>query len=253
MDVPLLVQENSRLNMIRVSVQKKLGTFQIDAEFELNGVAVVGLFGPSGGGKTSIINMIAGIIEPDAGEIVIETRTLYEKKSHTNIPPNRRRIGYIFQESRLFPHLSVESNLKYGWKLCKPELRRIEYDHVVDLLGIGSILRLRPSKLSGGEKQRVAIGRALLTSPELMLMDEPLSSLDRDRKAELLPFIRRLTTELKIPTIYVSHSVSEISQLAEKIVMIINGKVGEILTPENLISRCTSDLLEPSLLDQCLL
>ena len=182
--------------MIDLRVVRKQGEFIVRAEFLRQANGVTALFGPSGAGKTSIVNMVAGLMRPDEGHIIINGHRLFDSKAKVNLPPEKRRIGYIFQDGRLLPHLSVRSNLTYGMQLTPAAERFIHLDQVVDLLGIGHLLKRRPAGLSGGEKQRVAIGRALLTSPDLLLMDEPLASLDQARKYEVLPFIHRLCREL---------------------------------------------------------
>ena len=186
---------------------------------------VTALFGSSGAGKTSIINMVAGLVRPDKGHITVNKHRLFDSDASIYVPPEKRRIGYVFQDGRLFPHLSVHSNLTFGMRLIPASKRYVTFDQVVELLGIGNLLKRRPAKLSGGEKQRVAIGRALLTSPSLLLMDEPLASLDGARKAEVLPFISRLSKELAVPILYVSHSLHEIFELSDTIVVLDGGRV----------------------------
>jgi molybdate transport system ATP-binding protein len=211
--------------LLDVRVKKLQGTFMVDASFVTQGTGVTALFGRSGAGKTSIINMVAGLVRPDEGRIIVNGKTYFDSEREVNVRPEQRRLGYIFQDGRLFPHLSVKSNLTYGMKLVPPAERFISFDQVVELLGIQHLLHRRPAKLSGGEKQRVAIGRAILTSPHLMLMDEPLASLDNERKSEVLPFIAELPREFSVPILYVTHSVEEIVTLAHYVVMIDAGRV----------------------------
>ena len=161
--------------------------------------------------------MVAGLFPPDQGLIIVNGRKLFDSEHSIDLPPEKRRCGYIFQDGRLFPHLTVKANLTYGMRLVPRTERYVSYDQVVELLGIRHLLTRRPAKLSGGEKQRVAIGRALLTSPSLLLMDEPLASLDSARKGEVLPFIARLPRELSIPILYVTHSLDEILNLADMV------------------------------------
>ena len=221
--------------MLNVKVKKKLGSFIVDVAFATAAAGVTALFGRSGAGKTSVINMVAGLIAPDDGIISVNGRKLFDSEHSVDVPPEKRRCGYVFQDGRLFPHLTVKGNLIYGMKLVPRAERRVSYDQVVSLLGIDHLLDRRPAKLSGGEKQRVAIGRALLTSPSLLLMDEPLASLDMARKEEVLPFIARLPRELIIPILYVSHSLDEVLILADEIVLIdagtvlANGKAEEVM------------------------
>ena len=209
---------------VLVDISHRLGEFGIDARFESAG-RLTALFGPSGSGKTTLINLIAGLIRPDKGRIAVEGRVLVDTEAGLFVPRHKRRIGMVFQDARLFPHLSVASNLRYGRWFTPAAERYADINSVVELLGIGHLLDRRPAKLSGGEKQRVAIGRALLASPKLLLMDEPLASLDEARKAEILPYIERLRDETKIPIVYVSHSVAEVARLASDVVVLAQGKV----------------------------
>ena len=205
-----------------VDVQHQLGALKIDATFESNG-RLTALFGPSGSGKTSIINMIAGLTKPSRGKIIVDGVSLFDSERRINVPAHKRRIGYVFQEARLFPHFSVQKNLDYG-RWFAPRDAQISSDQLISLLGLGALLGRMPAKLSGGEKQRVAMARALFANPKILLMDEPLASLDQQRKNEIFPYIAKLRDELKIPIVYVSHSESEIRLLTSDIVMIENGR-----------------------------
>lgn len=211
--------------MLELKVLKKLGAFVIDVAFSTGDSGITAVFGPSGAGKTSIINMVAGLLKPDEGKIYLNDEPLFDSEKAINVPPNRRRLGYIFQDGRLFPHLSVKSNLTYGMKLISKEERRLQFDSVINLLDLEALLHRRPAKLSGGEKQRVAIGRALLTSPSLLLMDEPLSSLDGRLKAEILPFVSKMQKRFMIPVLYVSHSTDEILSIADRVIVVQSGRV----------------------------
>jgi molybdate transport system ATP-binding protein len=211
--------------VIDVNVVKRLGDFKLEVSFRQPEPGVVALFGPSGAGKTSTINMIAGILRPDQGHVVVNGAALFDSSKKINLPPEKRRIGYVFQDGRLFPHLSVRSNLSYGMKLTPADQRYVAFDQVVEVLDLASLLARRPAKLSGGEKQRVAISRALLMSPCLLLMDEPLASLDSARKAEVLPFIGRIGSKFHVPIIYVSHLREEVAKLADTIFVIEHGVV----------------------------
>jgi len=209
---------------IDVDVAHRQGDFMLEARFESAG-RLTALFGPSGSGKSSLINIIAGLARPERGRVVVDGRVLVDTEKRVFVPKHRRRVGLVFQDARLFPHMSVAANLRYGRFFTPAAERYAAPDAVVDLLGIGHLLDRRPSGLSGGEKQRVAIGRALLASPKLLLMDEPLASLDEARKAEIMPYIERLRDETKIPIVYVSHSVAEVARLASEIVVLGAGKV----------------------------
>jgi len=223
--------------MLDINLTKTYGRFTVKTDFVLEGSGVTALFGHSGSGKTSIINMIAGLTLPDAGHILINDHCVFDKEKKINIPPEQRRFGYVFQEGRLFPHLSVKANLVYGMKRVKPRERFIKFDQVVELLGIDHLMERHPATLSGGEKQRVAIGRSLLTSPRLLLMDEPLASLDAARKTEVLPFIARLSSELSLPILYVSHSMDEVLNLADTLVFLSQGKTVAVGSLEEVTAR----------------
>lgn len=210
--------------MISARVWHRQGDFVLDAAFEA-GAGVTALFGPSGSGKTSLVQMIAGLTKPDDAVIRFGGTTWNDTDKGTFVPPYRRRIGYIFQEGRLFPHLTARQNLLYGRFFSPRAERQISEDEVVSLLGIERLLAQRPVTLSGGEKQRVAIGRALLSAPRLILMDEPLSALDRARRQEILPYIERIRDQVKIPVIYVSHALDEVARLANRVVLLEDGKV----------------------------
>jgi molybdate transport system ATP-binding protein len=209
--------------MIAVDIEQRLGTFHLDVAFAAE-APIVGLFGRSGSGKTSVINAIAGVARPQKGSIRINDALLLDTERRIDVPPDRRRVGYVFQDALLFPHMDVEANLTYGQRLRPRGERYIDEARVVELLGLGGLLRRAPGALSGGEKQRVAIGRALLAQPRILLMDEPLAALDVPRKGEILDYIERLRDEVSIPIVYVSHSVAEITRLADTVVVLSEGK-----------------------------
>ena len=210
--------------MLRVDVSKQLGEFSLQASFASEG-RVTGLFGVSGAGKTSLINMIAGLLRPDRGGITIDDETLDDTAAGVHVPAHRRRIGYVFQDARLFPHLDVRQNVDYGRRMNRLADDHAQRARVTDLLDIGSLLNRRPGQLSGGERQRVALGRALLSKPRLLLLDEPLGSLDEERKVEILPYLVRLRDETGVPMVYVSHDAGEMRQLATSIVILKRGRV----------------------------
>jgi molybdate transport system ATP-binding protein len=210
--------------MLTVDVDKQLGEFSLQASFAVESGATA-LFGASGAGKTSLINMVAGLMRPDRGRIVLHGETLFDDAARVDVPAWRRRIGYVFQEGRLFPHLSVRRNLDYGRWMSGLAADPAGFAHVIELLDIGSLLERRPGKLSGGERQRVAIGRTLLTLPRLLLLDEPLASLDSPRKQEILPYLQRLRDAAQVPVIYVSHDAGEVKRLATRVVMLAAGRV----------------------------
>lgn len=218
---------------LRVSVQKRQGRFTLDADLDLPASGVSALFGASGSGKTTLLRLIAGLDKPSAGRIALGARCLVDATHNTFVPPNRRRIGVVFQEPRLFPHYRVRNNLTYGM----PAAARPRFDAIVGLLGIGHLLERMPGTLSGGEAQRVSIGRALLTDPDLLLMDEPLSGLDGARKQELLQFILRLVDEVQIPVVYISHDPAEITAIADHLTVLENGRVLASDTLESVLLR----------------
>ena len=209
---------------LRVTATATAGAFTLDADFTSTG-RVTALFGPSGAGKTTLVNLIAGLARPSRGVIAIDDDVLVDTGHGIFVPAHRRRIGYVFQEGRLFPHMSVRANLTYGRRFAAPRDRWADFAAIVDLLGIGPLLDRRPLSLSGGEKQRVAIGRALLASPRLLLMDEPLASLDEARKADLLPYIERLRDGMRLPIVYVSHAIDEVARIADTLVVVNAGMV----------------------------
>jgi molybdate transport system ATP-binding protein len=209
--------------VIEVDIKKKLGAFALDTSFT-GGEGVTALFGRSGAGKSTVVKAIAGLVRPDAGMIRVGDTTFFDHGRRINLPVHRRRVGMVFQDGRLFPHLNVRRNLLYGFERAVGE-KRVTLDAVVGVLDIAPLLERRPVTLSGGERQRVALGRALLSQPRLLLMDEPLASLDEARKAEVLPYFERLNTEFGIPMLYVSHDVDEVVRLASDVVLLEQGNV----------------------------
>ena len=226
---------------MEIDVRRDFGGFALDVRFDCPTGGVTALFGRSGAGKTTLVNLIAGLDRPDEGRIVVAGRTLFDSARGIDLPPEKRRLGYVFQDARLFPHLSVAGNLRYGMRGRaagdNPVDNPVDFGQVVDLLGLEGLLEGRPHRLSGGERQRVAIGRALLASPRLLLMDEPLASLDAPRKDEILDFIERLRDELDIPIVYVSHIMEEVIRLADDIVVMSEGRVAAVGAVEDITSR----------------
>mgnify|MGYP002631072394 CR=1 FL=1 len=219
-----------------VDIERRVGDFHLRAKFRAD-AGLTAFFGRSGSGKTSLANAIAGLDRPDAGHISVGDTVLFDADSGIHLPPERRRIGYVFQESRLFPHMTVRGNLDYGRRFVPSNEPQHDFEMVVDLLDLTSLLQRHPEKLSGGEKQRVAIGRALLAAPRLLLMDEPLASLDDARKAEILPFIERLRDHLALPIVYVSHAMEEVIRLADTMVIIDGGATVAAGSVEEIMSR----------------
>jgi molybdate transport system ATP-binding protein len=213
--------------LLALDVEKRLGSFQLAAKFETE-ARVTALFGPSGAGKTTIINMIAGLVTPDRGRIMYRGKLLFDAAGKVSLPPHRRQFGYVFQDGRLFPHLTVRGNLEYGRRMYRLRRDPDELERVIALLDIGHLADRRPGKLSGGERQRVAIGRALLMRPQLLLLDEPLASLDAGRKAEIMPYLERLRDEAQVPMIYVTHQAEDARRLASTVVRVEAGRVAAV-------------------------
>lgn len=223
--------------MLDVNITHRMDTFSLDARFRCNSGEVTALFGPSGAGKTSVINMIAGLIHPQRGYIAIDGLVLCDTQRNVHLPPRHRHAGYVFQESRLLPHYTVAGNLTYGQGRKGANAPLATFDDVVSVLNLGALLKRRPANLSGGERQRVAIGRALLSNPRFLLMDEPLASLDLARKAEIIPLIEQIRSLCQIPILYVSHAVDEILRLADRMVLIEQGMISATGTVEEVFSR----------------
>ncbi|MDR2883918.1 MAG: ATP-binding cassette domain-containing protein [Deferribacteraceae bacterium] len=205
--------------MLTVDIVKELPDITISAKMSLD-MGITVLFGSSGAGKSTIINMLAGLIKPTKGSITLNEQVLFDSERGINLPPERRDVGYIFQDGRLFPHMTVRKNLQYGMKD-----KGADIDEIVSILGIEGLLDRRPNTLSGGEKQRVAIGRAILSSPKILLMDEPMASLDSARKEELISYIDKIPTLFNIPIVYVSHSLDEVNRLADCVATVKDGAV----------------------------
>jgi len=223
-----------------INLTKNTGNFQLRANFALQENRL-GIFGPSGSGKSTLINLLSGSINADNGHIKLNEQWLYQHKKGINLPTNKRRIAVVFQHAHLFPHLRVASNLLYGYKRLAPQQRKLAPDDVIEVLELAPLLKQRVTGLSGGERQRVALGRALLASPQLLILDEPLSALDHGLKEQIIPFLRRSLRRFAIPYIYISHSLSEMRRLTDQVVVLGNGQVGAITTAEEMaLKRITS-------------
>jgi molybdate transport system ATP-binding protein len=212
------------LHMIELVAYLDRGGFKLDTKLELD-ASITGLFGPSGAGKSTLLGIMAGLIKSDRGRFVVHGDCLFDSDRKIDMSIHQRRIGMVFQDSQLFPHLSVRNNLVYGLNLLPTKERRFSFDHIVELLEVGHLLKQLPGQLSGGEKQRVALGRALLASPRLLLLDEPLAALDSRLKSQILPFLRRVKEQIQIPMVYVSHSINEILYLTQTVAIIQDGKI----------------------------
>ena len=222
--------------ILDVSIKKQMGAFLLDATFRTQS-SVTAIFGRSGSGKTSLLRQIAGLVHPDSGHISVDDQMIVDTVHHVQLPAHHRHFGFVFQDARLFPHLTVKQNLDYGRFFAGRRDKMLDQKHVIGILGIGSLLSRKPHHLSGGEKQRVAIGRALLSSPGLLLLDEPLASLDETRKQEVLLLLERMRDELHIPMIYVSHSVPEVARLATEVVIMKDGRVETVGTASDIINQ----------------
>ncbi|OCC03229.1 molybdenum ABC transporter ATP-binding protein [Labrys sp. WJW] len=230
--------------MIEADITVRRAGFTLESAFTSDG-GITALFGRSGSGKTTLLNAMAGLIRPDSGHIRLDGQTLFEASTRIFLAPHRRRIGLVFQDAQLFPHLTARQNLLYGRFFNRNAGPKLDFDAVVGVLGIEKLLERRPNALSGGEKQRVAIGRALLASPRLLLMDEPLAALDTPRKLEILPLIERVRDEMKVPILYVSHAVEEVARLAARVVVLEAGKVSRIGTPQEVLAPAPGSLFGP--------
>lgn len=210
--------------MIEVQAKLKRQNFELDVCLQLNH-RVTAIFGPSGSGKSTLLSIIAGIIKPDSGVVVINGECVFDDKKHINKPINARRVGLVFQDGRLFPHLTVEHNLGYALNFIPKTEQQFKLEEIASLLEIETLLKRFPQQLSGGEMQRVALGRALLSSPKLLMLDEPLASLDGRLKSQILPFLKRVADQINIPMIYISHSKREILQITNNVINISSGKI----------------------------
>ena len=223
--------------MLSVNITKAFGSFRLETQFEVEEGSITAIFGKSGAGKTSTINAIAGLTRPDVGVIQIGNTTLFDQNLKINLPIYKRQIGYVFQDDRLFPHMTVRNNLIYGTPKTRDVANSLNLTDITGLLELAPLLERRPRTLSGGEKQRVAIGRALLSNPKLLLMDEPLASIDVQHRFEILPFIQRVREKTGITIIYVTHALEEVIFIADQIILLSEGQVTAQGTVEEIMSR----------------
>lgn len=225
---------------LAISVRHRLGDFTLDASFESAG-RLTAIFGASGSGKTTLVNALAGLLRPEFSQINVDGSVLDDTERGLRVPVHHRQIGYVFQDSRLFPHMNVRQNLGFGRWFTPTRVRYAEEDKIVDMLDLRALMMRKPQHLSGGERQRVALGRALLQSPRLLLMDEPLASLDRPRKLEIMPYIERLRDEMRVPVVYVSHAIGEVSRLATDMVVMSGGHVARAGATEDVLQHLGLD------------
>jgi len=218
---------------LTMAVQKRFPSFTLGADLTITGDRV-GIFGQSGGGKSTLVSMLAGLLEPDVGEIILDGDCLFSSEKRINLRPEQRRIAIVFQQHCLFPHLSVRSNLLYGFKRCPPEHRKVDFDTLVSVLKIADLLDRGVNNLSGGEKQRVALGRAVLANPRLLLMDEPLSALDDTLRFQVIPYLKSVSEQFKIPYLFISHSLVEMRLMVEQVLVVSGGAVVQQTSTEKL-------------------
>lgn len=218
---------------LRMTVTKNFGEFSLSADFTVEGDRI-GIFGKSGGGKSTLVNLLAGLLEPDDGEILLDDTCLFSSSRGINLPPEKRRIALVFQQHCLFPHLSVRNNLLYGFRRCPPERRTIDFDTLVKLLKLDRLLERGVTNLSGGEKQRVALGRAILANPRLLLMDEPLSALDDTLRFQIIPYLKSVSESFGIPYLFISHSMVEMRLVTDSVLVVEKGRIAEQTSSEQL-------------------
>ena len=218
---------------MRINAGKSYGAIAMDFDFAVSGERV-GIFGESGSGKSTLVGMLAGLLQPDQGEITLDGESLFSSERRINIPPERRRIAVVFQQPTLFPHLSVESNLLYGFRRTLPEQRTIDFATLVDVLNLEGLLERGVNNLSGGEKQRVSLGRAVLANPRLLLMDEPMSALDDNLKFQIIPYLKIVSEQFKIPYFFISHSLVEMRLMADQVIVVSGGRNAALTTADQL-------------------
>lgn len=232
-----------------VSVRKQVGTFHLKAEFKVEGNRI-GVFGPSGSGKSTLMFLLSGLLRPDQGRILLNGTPLFDSEKKINIPPEKRRIGVVFQHAHLFPHMNVKRNLMYGYKRIPHPDRKISPDSLIDVLSLGPLLDRSVSKLSGGERQRVALGRTLLACPRLILMDEPLTGLDQELKYQIIPYLKRVLNEFNVPLMFISHSLKEMRLMSDTVLVVIKGSAEALLPIEELARRNIARHIVPEAADE---
>ncbi len=221
---------------LRINTEKKQGNFLLQVHTEVSGERI-GIFGQSGSGKSTLVHLISGLLQPDRGEIYLNDECLFSTSKRVNLSPERRRIAIVFQQAMLFPHLSVKANLLYGYRRCRTENRQIKPETLIAILKLQPLLQRGVANLSGGEKQRVALGRAILANPRLLLMDEPLSALDDTLRFQIIPYLKSVSEEFGIPYLFISHSILEMQLMADRILVIKNGQIAETTTPDQLARK----------------
>ncbi len=231
--------------MLKLDLSKTAGDFHLHLQVQV-APSFVSLFGPSGSGKTTALNLISGLAKPDSGEVFLGDTCLFSSSRRVNIKPQQRRLGYIFQESRLFPHLSVQQNIQFGLNLTPAPERRFTSGEIVEICGLQALLNRMPAALSGGERQRVALARAILAAPRCLLLDEPLAALDHNARLSFLRFLRRVHIDLELPILYVSHDISNVINFADEVIILDNGRVVGHGPPKSLLDKMISEPLVAS-------
>ncbi len=219
--------------ILRIDFEKRLGEFSLKMKSEISGERI-GIFGASGSGKSTLVHLISGLLHPDSGELYLDDACLYSGRKSINLSPEQRRIALVFQQAMLFPHLGVKANLLYGYKRCKPENRKITPEELTKVLNLEHLLDRGVGNLSGGEKQRVALGRAVLANPQLLVMDEPLSALDDSLRYQIIPYLRSVSEEFRIPYLFISHSITEMQLMTDKVLVVQDGMISGVSTPDEL-------------------
>lgn len=218
---------------LHIDIEKRLGGFSLGMHNTLEGDRT-GIFGPSGSGKTTLVHMIAGLTTPDSGELYLDDTCLFSGRKRINLLPEERRIAIVFQHARLFPHLGVKANLLYGYRRCRPENRKVSPEALIEVLNLQHLMQRGVNRLSGGEKQRVALGRAVLANPRLLVMDEPLSALDDSLRYQIIPYLRSVSEEFGIPYLFISHAVPEMQLMTDQVLVVANGSIEKVATPDEL-------------------
>lgn len=218
---------------MELQLRKQQGDFLLELDLKISGERI-GIFGPSGSGKSTLVNLLAGLTRPDSGQILLDGQPLFDSSNRVDLAPHRRRIAMVFQQHGLFPHLTVRKNLLYGHQRCPADEQRIELDEVAEVLEIGTLLEQKPETLSGGQSQRVALGRAILASPRLLLMDEPLSALDDDLRYRIIPYLNLVSERFRIPFVFISHSLVEMRLMADQVAVLEKGRLAGLVSPEQL-------------------
>ena len=218
---------------LHLDIEKRQGSFSLQMKTDISGERI-GIFGASGSGKSTLVHLIAGLLQPDSGEIFLDDTCLFSSRKRVNLTPEKRRIAIVFQQAMLFPHLGVKANLLYGYKRCRPEYRKIRPEALIEILNLQHLMQRGVGNLSGGEKQRVALGRAVLANPRLLVMDEPLSALDDSLRYQIIPYLKSVSEEFAVPYLFISHSITEMQLMADRVLVVTDGALAGVETPDQL-------------------